>query len=192
MSLLDDLIEATKNQDTFRHFARTKDVQAVEDALIAADVALDERVDALEAIPPPGTGAFRAYRTASPYNPGNAAPIAWDTEEFDFSGWFDVATGRYTPPYPCVVRITAFIQHAAVQAADTYIKALVRKNAVAIRSGVTVMQRGANDIPSSLFSDLLVSNGTDIFEIGRVSDAASNLSTGINGCFFSGELIYKL
>lgn len=138
-------------------------------------------------------GAFSAYRAGTQsIATGAGTVIVFDTEEFDVSGWFDTATGRYTPQVPGYYRLSANVASSAVQAVDVAWAPVLRKNGSSYKNLPNNAQRNGATPISAGGSVIAVANGTtDYFEVLHTHTAASAtlIAGGAALTYFQGELI---
>jgi hypothetical protein len=134
-------------------------------------------------------GAFHAFRSAAYVIP--ATPFIFEQESFDISGWYDVATGQYTPTlagyYYFNWRITvgnpagAGEQHASV---------LVRTG-TDYSYGDDIPARGIMAQPHGGSAIVQANGTTHVFRIRMISPIGANAGTGQAITFFSGFMIGK-
>lgn len=139
-------------------------------------------------------GAFSARLTADTrYPAGTGTVMVFTAEDFDVSGWYNTATGRYTPQVAGYYHLSAFILPAEINLDQQYTNLFLRKNGSQIKGLNWTSPNGANI--SSLAGEARVSaNGTtDYFEI-FIATAVPNpgvliTGTGVWAARFEGELI---
>lgn len=155
------------------------------------DPNVQQKFDAISlAWPNSGVGAFSAYRAAALAVVTGTA-IIFDTIEWDQSGWFNAATGAFTPKIAGRYRLMWGIQSAAVLAADVYWINAVEKNGALERRGQTGYQRGGVVSVNGSGSALVTANGTtDTFKVALTHGvgAATGIQPGAAFTFFQGAL----
>jgi hypothetical protein len=142
-------------------------------------------------------GSFHAFRSASVvvatggvviFDDDSTAPDAWDV-----SGWYDTATGRYTPQVAGYYCFSWAVKLGSVAAADVLWQASLRKNGTTmVGAGQEAFQRGATTPANSVGSGHAFANGTtDFFEIVMTHSvgAATTLTRTVADTFFAGHLI---
>jgi len=138
-------------------------------------------------------GAFSAYRsTNQAIATGAGTVVVFDAEEFDVSGWFDTATGKFTPQVPGYYRLSANISSAAVQAADIGWAPVIRKNGASYKNLPNSAQRNSATPVSAGGSVIAQANGTtDYFEVLHTHTAGTptNVGGGAALTYFQGEFI---
>lgn len=138
-------------------------------------------------------GAFGAYRAAS-VNLATGAVIVFDTEEFDVSGWFDTATGKFTPQVAGYYSLSWAASSRDIQNADVAWQATLRKNGTQFKAGMIGYQRGGTfTVNSTGHVNAVQANGTtDNFDV-IISHTNAGGSTFVLGAatttFFQGHLV---
>jgi hypothetical protein len=161
----------------------------VEDATIRRNF---DRLQTLLARYEKAVGGFRAYRNAA-QSRTTGQVVEFDTESFDYSGWFDVTTnvGRFTPLIAGIYDFSWAVQAGVAITADQFWVALLRKNGTACSTGSITFQRGTAGV-RSVGSDRQVANGTtDYFDVEIVHNtgASTALSATSAGTYFSGHYV---
>lgn len=137
-------------------------------------------------------GCFSAYRNAALNSPAaSTATITFDTEEFDVSGWYDTANGRYTPLLAGYFRISAAVRVGSV-AAGTGWRLQIAKNGTAFRELIGQFRVTTAGQAVALGGTTIVqANGTtDFFTvIIESTDGAQALTVGARYTYFQGELV---
>jgi hypothetical protein len=136
-------------------------------------------------------GGFNVYRNAAvSYATGSV--VVFDTELFDYSGWYDTATGKYTPLIAGLYQFSWLVtDNNPLGAADRYWLTHIRKNGTIVGDGQLLWQRSTQG-PNSGGSMLLEANGsTDYFEITveHNEGAAEDIDTGQDSTFFCGHYV---
>lgn len=137
-------------------------------------------------------GCFSAYRNAALNSPAaSTAVITFDAEEFDVSGWYDTATGRFTPQSPGYYRLNAAVRLASV-AAGTGWRLQIAKNGTAFRELLGQYRVTTASQPISVGGSTIVqANGTtDYFTVILEStDGAQAITVAARYTYFQGELV---
>lgn len=136
-------------------------------------------------------GAFSAFRGAAATYP-TASVVVFDNEDFDVSGWFDTATGRFTPQAAGYYRLSWCVRvQGTTLAADKFWLASLRKNGTVARIGQLNWQRGASGINSTGASVVSANGTTDFFDVIIEHDhtAGAPLLVGTAQTYFTGEMI---
>lgn len=133
-------------------------------------------------------GVFSAYRNAALSIPQGTAVI-FDAEEYDVSNWHNVANGRYTPQVPGYYRFN-WLLTAAPSATNT-IYSILYKNGSAHKRGMQSLGNGFSNAKTMGACNVVANGTTDFFQIAFFHDVAGNLAlvTGLDNCYFQGELI---
>lgn len=134
-------------------------------------------------------GLFSAYRNAA-LSLATGNTVLFDTEERDLSGWYDPATGRFTPQTQGYYRLSWSLAGTVV--AGQYLIAEVFKNGALhkLPAAVGTVIGGAAAVSGG--SIQVVANGTtDYFSIVLVHNTGGSLvlSVGASTCYFQGEFI---
>jgi hypothetical protein len=138
--------------------------------------------------PNQNVGVFSAYRNAALAIPTNTGVI-FDTEEYDVSGWHDVTTGKFTPKVAGYYRLSWGLS-AGQPGANTIISILAKSGAFKKRGTPCLGNAFSNAI--TIGTGNFFANGTtDFFQVFFFHDVVGNLAlvTGVDWCYFQGELI---
>jgi hypothetical protein len=138
-------------------------------------------------------GLFSAWRSAAfNVSPIAFTPVPMDAEEFDFSGWHDVSTGRFQPLLAGYYRLNVNIGLDTTVSSGTLLLIALFKNGVAWKYIQAVYTGGGQ---TAILSGTIIvyANGTtDYFQPGFYHNhsVAVNIKQGSgNGTRFQGELI---
>jgi hypothetical protein len=147
--------------------------------------ALDGALDESNMAVPKGT--FAAHRATALAVVSNPQSIVLDGESIDTSGWFDTATGLFTPQVAGYYRFSWGALVAAATGAGHLMVAQLAKNGAVIQAGNAAYSQAA--LPySSTGSFVAQANGsTDSFGVilgGVIGETLATVST-----FLCGELI---
>lgn len=142
-------------------------------------------------------GAFSAYRGGPTTSLTSGAEIPFDSELYDIGNHFDATTGRWTPPYAGLWRISASIgltPTAGAIAPNTWFRLVVTKNNNPTTDLYFAGAQQANTASSSPFlsgSVPVQANGTDFFSLKMFWVIITNVSmqTGPQAGHFAGEAI---
>lgn len=142
-------------------------------------------------------GAFLAYRGGATFALPSGVEIPFDTELYDIGGHFDSASGRWTPPYAGLWRISAAIAitpTAGAIASGTWFRLAVTKNnnPTTDTNFAGAQQVGGTSSSPFLSGSIPVqANGTDFFSLKVFYVTATNISlaTGVGNGHFAGEAI---
>jgi hypothetical protein len=160
----------------------------VDDATIRRNF---DRLQTLLARYEKAVGGFRAYRGTA-QSPTTGTVIGFNTEVFDYSGWFDIATnvGRFTPKIAGLYQFSWNVSSNAALTTDRYWMSKLYKNGAANADGVLASER-TNGV-NSPGSALVEANGTtDYFEVVITHSQGAGtavLATAV-GTFFSGHYV---
>lgn len=150
----------------------------------ALDGALDETNMAVP------KGVFRVYRGTNLNVPASPGLITFDTEQFDTSGWYDEATGRFTPLVAGYYRFAWGIRLASVVAGQELLSSLWKNGAVAAYGQTAAGVAGHTHGPSSVGATILSANGsTDYFDVRAYVASSPLVDPNAASTFFCGELI---
>lgn len=144
MSLLDDIIEANRNQDTFRHLARSRDLVALDDRVDAADAALGARLDALELI---STATWRGNGNHGGLI-GSGSRVLWGaavTDSSDGTIWersADNLSIKMLRAGFVIIDAKASAYRDVIDGADSMYEGVIRRNTVEIQR-VKIRAKGA-------------------------------------------------
>lgn len=145
-------------------------------------------MDALNAERP----SFSAYRAGAFSPTPGPLKIAYDTEEWDSNGWFDLAQSRWTPQRAGKYRLSAF-QRVALTGAAAYVFLYVYKNGALHRViDSDYPEVGVLPVATCSGSVLVTANGTtDYFEIfAQHNDpGAIPFTPGAAFSVFQGEIV---
>jgi hypothetical protein len=134
-------------------------------------------------------GSFSASRGAG-VSLADGAVVVFDSEAWDTEGWFDVATGRFTPQEPGVYRLGAGVAPVSAITAENYWGVDIRKNGSGHRTDYRI-QRGTV-VPTPHASLLVAANGsTDYFDVMVEHNQGGSVAiqTSIAMTYFQGELV---
>lgn len=134
---------------------------------------------------------FRAYRN-TPGNVTTGQVVVFDAESFDTQGWYNPATGRFTPQVAGYYRLSTTVMSNSTLTADNYYIARIRKNGADVATGPPTFQRGSATTPASSATDVVFANGTtDYFDVGVYHNqgVAFPLAGASVYTYFAGELI---
>lgn len=149
----------------------------------ALDGALDE---SNMAVP---KGLFYAYRAAA-LSLANAGVALFDSERFDTSGWFDTATGRFTPQVAGYYRLSWCLRLAVV-GADFNVLAVLYKNGAIYADGSSHRAEPSSAVASTGSAVVQANGTTDYFDVRLVHDYAGTvgLEAGAPASYLCGELV---
>lgn len=135
-------------------------------------------------------GAFSAYRHAALAVAPTGTMLACDTEDFDVSGWFNVANGRYTPQVAGYYRLSVVITLNSV-AAGKQVYCEIFKNGVLFKySPLSPTTSIAANIGTAAAWVVQANGSTDYFEIQIQHTDGVNRNLFLDtGNSFSGELV---
>lgn len=110
------------------------------------------------------TGCFSAYRNAATSTSNSGAVMVFDSEEWDVSGWYDPANGRFTPQiagyYRLSARVASLITQGEVMAVS------IRKSGSIFKEIVSVPSQSGTTATSKTGTAIVAANGTtDYFDI---------------------------
>ena len=143
-----------------------------------------------------GIGTFRAYKSAATQSITVATntKITFDAEDWDFSGWYDPATSRFTPQRAGWYMIGMGIRYASGEDTNRY-DTWIAKNGTLTTIAATLDNRGASgtgQISQVGWAPVLF-NGTSDFIEGAVFVSAGTtrtISTGAHLTWLAGFPIY--
>jgi hypothetical protein len=138
-------------------------------------------------------GAFSAYRSAALNAAASGTPLAivFGTDEFDVSGWFDVATGVFTPQVAGYYRLSARVGMSSSPTPPGSQLLMLQKNGADFRR-LDRMQDISSSGEGVNGTTTVQANGTtDAFRISFTQSGYSTLTIGVGAslCYFQGELI---
>jgi hypothetical protein len=132
-------------------------------------------------------GCFSVYRNAA-LSVGTNSGISFDAEHFDYSGWYDTGTFRFTPQLAGMYHLTCRVQMGGTATACA---AFIFHGASIYKIGSYAAKTDFSN-PASIVSALVLANGTtDYFQGGVNHNGVGScaLSTGLDNCFFMGHLV---
>jgi hypothetical protein len=147
-------------------------------------------LDALNAERP----SFSVYRAGAFSPTPGPLKIAYDTEEWDSHGWFDLAQSRWTPQRAGKYRLSAFQRVPEGAGPLVFVFLYVYKNGALLKvlDGDYPHQGATAEVATPTGSVLVAANGTtDYFEIyAQHSDAGALVFTpGAAFSTFQGEMV---
>jgi hypothetical protein len=133
-------------------------------------------------------GAFSAYRSSTPATSVGPTVIVFDTEEYDISGWYDPATGRFTPQLAGRYRLGGAVQFNAIAAASQALD-IYKNGVVAKRLGSDGFVSGTVGLALNGWADVVANGTTDFFDLRWTGSAANAPIGGAHLTYFQGHLI---
>lgn len=140
------------------------------------------------------TGLFACYRNGAVNIPANSAPleVLFENEDFDVDGWYNPATGRYTPQVPGWYDLSALISATLASLRAIFIG--IAKNGTIVKHGnLGWNASGSNSTGASSARSLVKANGsTDFFSIHAMQTNTS-VAAMLTGTFshFAGRLVAR-
>lgn len=149
----------------------------------ALDGALDESNLAVK------RGTFSAYlASALALSTNPQTPLVLDGERFDVSGWFDSATGLFTPQVAGYYRFSWLVSVSPGASGQGFVAGLVKNGLLVAQGSYSVSVAGHTQ--SSGGSAVMVANGsTDAFGVEARGTVPNALTATAHDTFFCGELI---
>ena len=140
------------------------------------------------------SGSFSAYSNAA-LSLSNGGVVAFDTEEWDISGWFDVTTnvGRFTPQVAGIYRLSTHVSTNVALTSSQYLQVILRKNGSNHRE-LDFENGGGSNSERNGGSTLVQANGsTDYFDVTICHNTGGTVAllTGYFQTIFQGELVAK-
>lgn len=140
----------------------------------------------------PAKGAVGAYRTTDAAVV-DGATITLDAEEFDVSGWFNTATGLYTPQIAGYYRISWQVEGSVTDPnTGTVFRSILEKNGATHKYGSLFHREDGGLPPASAGSAVVVANGsTDAFGLTIYSAFVTPwiIAGGASRTYFHADLI---
>ena len=150
--------------------------------------ALDGAVDHSNMAVPKVLSAYLSAATAHLTTQG----VIFNAVEFDTTGWYNAATGVFTPQVAGYYRISWQLHCGALLAADKYWTSRLLKDGLEHKRGSVSFQRGATATPRSSGTALVQANGsTTTFAVAVEHDVggATLISGGAALTFFQAQLV---
>lgn len=125
-------------------------------------------------------------------NSGVDTVIGFDTRDYDPFGWFDTASGRFTPKVPGYYRVSANMLFTGVATGSRWIAHFRKNGATGEWRRVADLSWGANNDGGLGGTDLIYLNGgSDYLEftVYQNTGGSRSIIVGTGYCFMAAELV---
>ena len=125
-------------------------------------------------------GAFSAYLNVNQnITSGAIVDVAFDTEDFDISGWHDASTnkGRYTPQKAGYYLLGCFVSMSTLSGPGKYYQVFIGVNGANHRELLLFQHEGFPNFPRGSASAIVYANGTTDYFTIRVFSSSVDTET---------------